>query len=379
MVIPCDGNAGTSEGEGQVSTGYPSWADLRASLFVTGRDFPLIADETPTFMGVPYADGPEALVGADVAIIGSPYVASSTGEYAGVAAADWQAGPKRVRQQSIRYRSAYVQDFDVDMFDVLRVVDYGDAPAPPADRVQTPEAILEAQRAVEAKVGDVLRAGALPIVIGQNSPCGSYAVAKAVADHTAGNVGVVSLDAHWDVDHLDSLTGDPRIAGGGCWLRKTLEFHESIRPENLLEIGPSGMLEDATGIRELLAAGVGFVSGWDVKRLGIESVCERLDAVYDGTAGTYAHFDMDVIGGAGPAAGDLLGDLAEPLGLGEYEVLRIAHELGLRGVTAFSFICIPPGSVAVYRLVVAVIAYLLAGKALRSYAAGARDTHHDEQ
>jgi agmatinase len=362
-----------------LSTGYPSWAELRASLFVDGRDLPLIAAETPTFMGIPYVDRPEGLAGADVAIIGSPYVASSTGEYAGVSAADWQAGPKRVRQQSIRYRSGYVQDFDLDVFEALRVVDYGDVPAPPADRELTAETILEAQRAVEAKVGDVLSAGALPIVIGQNSPCGSYAVAKAVADHTAGDVGVVSLDAHWDVDRIDALTRDPRIAGGGCWLRKTLEFHDSIRPENLLEIGPSGMLEDATGIRELLAAGVGFVSGWDVKRLGVESVCERLDAVYDGTAGTYAHFDMDVIGGAGPAAGDLLGELAEPLGLTEYEVLRIAHEVGLRGVTAFSFICIPPGSVAVYRLVVAVIAYLLAGKALRIRAAGALDTRHHSQ
>jgi agmatinase len=70
---------------------------------------------------------------------------------------------------------------------------------------------------------------------------------------------------------------------------------------------------------------------------------------------------MDVIGGAGPVGGDILGELAEPLGLTEYEVLRIAHEVGQRGLTGLSFICIPPGSKIVYRLIVYVIMYLLAG------------------
>ena len=54
----------------------------------------------------------------------------------------------------------------------------------------------------------------------------------------------------------------------------------------------------------------------------------------------------------------------------EYEVLRVAHEVGRRGVAGFSFICIPPGSAAVYRLIVYVIAYMLAGHVLAGRAAG---------
>jgi agmatinase len=73
---------------------------------------------------------------------------------------------------------------------------------------------------------------------------------------------------------------------------------------------------------------------------------------------------MDVIGGAGPAPGDILGELAEPIGLTEYEVIRIAHEIGKRGLSGFSFICIPPGSAVIYRTIVYVIMYLLAGMAL---------------
>ena len=78
----------------------------------------------------------------------------------------------------------------------------------------------------------------------------------------------------------------------------------------------------------------------------------------------YVHFDMDVLGGAGPASGDIMGELAEPIGLTDYEVIRIAHEVGRRGLSGMSFICIPPGSAVIYRVIVYVIMYLMAGLAL---------------
>jgi len=80
------------------------------------------------------------------------------------------------------------------------------------------------------------------------------------------------------------------------------------------------------------------------------------------------HFDMDVLGGAGPTGGDILGELAEPIGMTDYEVIRVAHEIGLRGLSGMSFICIPPGSPVIYRTIVYVITYLLAGIAKRRMA-----------
>ena len=83
------------------------------------------------------------------------------------------------------------------------------------------------------------------------------------------------------------------------------------------------------------------------------------------------HFDMDCIEGAGPAPGDILGELAEPMGITDYETIRIAHEIGRRGLTGMSFICIPPGSAVVYRLIVYNVMYLAAGLALRKLGRGA--------
>lgn len=341
---------------------YPAWDDIRSSTYARLRQFPMIEGDMPTFMAQPLAISPADLQGADVVIIGAPY-AAGWGTYAGLDKREWLAGPKRVRQQSIRYASGYIQEFDLDVFEHLRIVDFGDARIPPeVNERPTVENILHAQAMVEEKVNLVLEAGAIPIVIGQNSPCGSYAIAKPIAERTQGNVGVISLDTHWDARLVDALTMDRRIAGSGSWKRKMYEFHENIRVENLVEIGERGLLENKDIVREFLKRGAHFYPMWRIRsELGVEGLCEELGHAYEGTDAVYVHFDMDVLGGAGPAPGDILGELAEPIGMTDYEVIRIAHEIGRRGFTGFSFICIPPGSAVVYRVIVYVIMYMLAG------------------
>ena len=355
------------------ASGYPDWETFLATSFAGRNDFPLVAPETPSFMSRPVATTPADLEGADVVVIGAPYVAAENGQYAGVAMEEWIEAPKRVRQQSARYPGGYIQDFDLELFDHIRMVDYGDADIPPEVMDdQRPELILEAQAAVEAKCNDAIRAGAVPVVIGQNSPCGSFAIAKACSENTDGAVGCVSLDTHWDAQHLDYLTGDPRIAGAASWKHKMYEFLDNMHPRNLVEIGERGMLESSDIVRRYLREGARFISSWELRTsLGIEGCVRELDRAWDGTDGVYAHFDMDVIGGAGPAPGDILGELVEPVAMTDYEVIRIAHEIGRRGVTGFSFICIPPGSAAVYRVIVYIIVYLAAGLALRKLDPGA--------
>jgi agmatinase len=48
------------------------------------------------------------------------------------------------------------------------------------------------------------------------------------------------------------------------------------------------------------------------------------------------HFDMGVLGGAGPAPSDILGELAELIGMTDYEVIRLAFEIGQRGLSGLS-------------------------------------------
>jgi agmatinase len=346
---------------------YPSWDEIRKSHRFAGRDIPMILPDMPSFMALPIARTREDLKGAGAAIIGAPYVANAGGNYAGVPATEWLAGPKRVRQQSARYPSGYIQDLDVDVFEHMKVVDFGDAEIPEESNYKpTAENILRAQAAVEDKVNAALNAGAVPIVIGQNSPCGSYAIAKPIAERTKGNVGMISLDTHWDSVALDRLTKDPRIAGSASWKAKTYEFHKNFTVNNLVEIGERGMLERREIVDGYRARGIHFYPMWRIRTdLGIEGLCKELRHAYEGTDAVYVHYDMDVMGGAGPAPGDILGDLAEPIGMTDYEVIRLALEVGKRGFTGASFICIPPGSAVIYRTITYVIMFMLAGLVLR--------------
>jgi agmatinase len=333
---------------------------------INSDTLPMIDDQTPTFMGVPLARTADTLRGADVAIIGAPYVAGARGKYAGVDKAEWLAAPMRVRQQSARYPSGYIQELDVDIFEKLKVVDMGDADiAPECNLDPTAENILKAQAAVEELVNRALEADAIPIVVGQNSPCSSYAIAKPIAERSAGKVGMISTDTHWDSRPMDYLTGDERIAGSGNWKSKTFSSFSNFSIPNLVEIGERGMLEEASIVRDYMQQGAHFYPMWKVRsELGIAGLCEELHHAYQGTDDVYVHFDMDVLGGAGPAPGDILGELAEPMGMSDYEIIRLAHEIGKRGLTGMSFICIPPGSMVTYRLIVYIIAFLIAGLAL---------------
>jgi agmatinase len=212
----------------------------------------------------------------------------------------------------------------------------------------------------------------VPVVIGQNSPCGSYAVAKPVGERADGPVGMVSLDTHWDIMPDDRATMDDRIAGSANWKTRVYADLPAFDPAKLVEIGERGMLERKDRVRAFLEAGSTFVSSWQLRtELGIDGTVALLDRAFAGTDAVYAHFDMDVLGGAGPTGGDILGELAEPIGLTDYEVIRIAHEIGRRGCDALSFICIPPGSPVIYRVIVYVIAYFMAGLALRKAGEGA--------
>jgi len=346
---------------------YPTWEQTLAGKHWRTTHFPRIREDMPTFLGVPYAIREEDIQGADVVIIGSPFAAGWGKKYSGVDKSEWLSATTRVRQQSIRYRGGYVQDMDIDIFEHLKVVDYGDVDIPiEASYEGTVERILEAQDAMEKRVNQVLAAGAVPIVIGQNSPCASYAVGRPIAQRVAGPIGMVSLDTHWDTWLYDWATKNDHIAGSTNWKHKLYQDCPNYLVKNLVEIGERGMLEDPEIVRRWVREGANFMPMWKIRtELGIEGVVKNLDQAWQGTDAVYAHFDMDVLGGAGPTGGDLLGELAEPIGMTDYEAIRLAYEVGKRGVAGLSFLCIPPGSAIMYRVIVYAVTYFMAGMAMR--------------
>ena len=104
-----------------------------------------------TFAGVPYTEDAAELAGFDVAVVGAPMddlVSDRPGA--------------RLAPRAIRAAGAPPGphlEVGVDAFAELRVADFGDAPVIPADAVRS-------HAAIEATVGEVLAAGAIPVVLG---------------------------------------------------------------------------------------------------------------------------------------------------------------------------------------------------------------------
>src|SRR5919202_6560191 len=104
-----------------------------------------------TFGSLPYTQDPGELKGVDVAIVGAPtddLVSDRPGA---------RFGPRAIRAASAPPGPHL--EAGVDAFAELRVVDFGDAPVLPADPARS-------HAAIEATVGEVLAAGALPVVLG---------------------------------------------------------------------------------------------------------------------------------------------------------------------------------------------------------------------
>jgi agmatinase len=315
---------------------------------IHGTDVPVLHAGVPSFLAVPIARTSAELVGADAAIIGVPYDRPAT---AGRGAGDWSGyreAPAHVRQRSLRY-GGYLPELDLDIFEHARLVDYGDA--------EIGEDIDRSIASVARKVREVLDAGARPITIGGFSPCASYAAIKGLAEATSGAVGVLSLDAHGDCLDTEYGPNGNKAPSSATWQARMWDHFKNVDPTRHLEIGMRGPRNVRAQAHAYRQRGGRLVTAAEVRRRGIDEICaEGLSRVFDGSARTWCHLDMDVLDiGAVPDWGD------EPLGLSGWDVVTTVHEAGKAGLDALSFVYVAPRSPGIAAMVSYVVVYLLAG------------------
>jgi agmatinase len=122
------------------------------------------------------------LTGVDVALLGVPFD-SGTSYRSGA-----RMGPRAIREQSALIRP-YSLFHKMSPFDELLVVDAGDVDAPPVG-------VDLAYAAIEERVRQVLRSGAVPIIAGGDHSISLPILRAVAAKH--GPVSLVQFDAHID-------------------------------------------------------------------------------------------------------------------------------------------------------------------------------------
>jgi agmatinase len=263
----------------------------------------------PTFGGVPFTQDPGELEGFDVAVVGAPMddlVSDRPGA---------RLAPRAIRSASCPPGPHL--EVKVDPFEVLRVVDFGDAPVIPANAGVSHDAIA-------ATVGQVLSAGAMPAVLGGDHSITEPAIRACAALH--GPIGVVHFDTHTDTGA--EVFGVER--SHGTFMRRLVDAGH-VDPRRYAQIGLRGYWPGEAEFAWQAERGIMSLFAHDVRDLGIRDVMARAIAAV-GAGPVYLTVDVDVLDPAFvPGTGT-----PEPGGLTASELLlgvrTAALELELIGV-----------------------------------------------
>jgi agmatinase len=262
---------------------------------------PRIHADVPSMMEVPIAYEPADLEGADAAFLGIPWegirildsvnfatfgerppdpkaVISRGGAYL---APDWCR--RYSLHHSIRANGWRWPEYGSDfvLADLLRVIDYRNVDVKEHDVEET------ARRAL-TMVGDIVRAGAVPLVIGGDH-CIPAMTVPAIANQGGAKLGIIWFDTHYDM-----MWSKGRLTPATQLYR--IYETSGLDPKNLVHIGISGCQNPVEW--ELPAKGLGstvFTIG-DVDRLGLPEVVARaIEVATQNTDQVYVTLDVDVI------------------------------------------------------------------------------------
>lgn len=271
--------------------------------------------------GVPVCLTPEDLKAGevDVAVIGASI--DMSGGHRGAA-----FGPRAIRSDEVvlAQTPSLLQNpaTRVKLFEVLNVVDYGDAPVDPMD--------IEASVAeVRKVVREVVETGVFPLTLGGDHTL-LWPDAAALADvYGPGKVGVVHFDTH--ADCANDILG--HLVGHGTPIRRLIE-DEHVPGKNFVQVGlHSFQMPDDNLLAWMRETGIRSYHMAEIERIGFEAVLEKaIDQALDGPEYVFLSLDIDVLDPAyAPGTGT-----PEAGGLTPRELLpairRICHEAPVAGM-----------------------------------------------
>jgi len=250
-----------------------------------------------TFMLLPAADSADGL---DVALLGVPYD-GGTSYRTGA-----RFGPRAVREQSSLIRP-WNPVLKVHPFERLKVADCGDVDV-------VPISIERTHAAIEAKIDQVVAAGARPISIGGDHSV-TLPILRALAKRH-GPLAVVHFDAHPDT--WDEYFGSKLFHGTP--FRRAIEEH-LIDPKRFIQVGIRGPLYGSEDFEFHDQHGIEVLRIEPIKEQGLAWATGKLARLRG--MPLYCSFDIDACDPAyAPATGT-----PEVGGLSSWEALTLVRSL----------------------------------------------------
>lgn len=274
----------------------------------------------PSWLNLSVIESKDELKGFDVAIMGVPWEGGCTiGGYSSCT-----EGPKAIRSVSVRY-TGYLPEFDIDSFEHLKGCDYGDTAVQNGNYEFTFDQIRK-------KFGEILDAGAIPIVFGGDHGI-SYPTISELAKRHPKKVGVIHFDAH--LDNYDNF-GDDLYARCSPFFR--LYNDPNMDPTKIVHLGIRGPRNHRGEGENAKKYGATVIPSMEVKKNGWEAAIKKaLEVAGEGTEALYVTICADALDAAFMPQGPQ--DMG---GLTSFELMMMVRECGKAGASAFDFVEIYP-------------------------------------
>ncbi|MBB3084636.1 agmatinase [Geodermatophilus sabuli] len=261
----------------------------------------------PSFMKVPYLAMPEELDDRtpDVAIVGAPWDDSVVNRPGA------RFGPRSIRFANYIYPFWHL-DLQVAPFDVLDVIDFGDAAC-------VPGLVEESHKAIHDRVLAVAQRGIVPIVLGGDHSI-TYPSASAVAEAVAPReLGVIHFDAH--ADTADEVWGNLR--SHGTPMRRLIESG-AVAGRNFVQVGLRGYWPPPEILEWMHAQQMRWHLMGELLDRGVDAVIDTaIEEALDGPDVIYLSVDIDVLDpGFAPGTGT-----PEPGGMQPADLLRAIRRI----------------------------------------------------
>ena len=262
-----------------------------------------------TYHKVPLVMEAEQLSGTDVAIVGAPmddFVTHRPGA---------RFGPRAIRTATDvgGDPEMWHMDLGVDPFAELTVVDYGDADVVAGDGHAS-------HKAIRSMVDDVVRAGAVPIVLGGDHSISYPDIAAVAAAEETGSLAVVHFDTH--ADTADEI-GGLRWTHGSPFRR--LVDDGVIPGHRLVQVGLRGYWPFPEEFAWMRESGLHWHRMEEIVERGIDAVMQTVIDEIAAAEAVFLSVDVDVLDPAyAPGTGT-----PEPGGMTTRELLRAVRKVAL--------------------------------------------------
>ena len=235
--------------------------------------------ESPRFCGIrTFMRLPHVVTTADIdfAVVGIPFDTGVTFR------AGARFGPEAIRSNSVILKPHNIAQ-DINLFDYLSGVDYGDLPV-------VPGFINESYAKIEAGLLPLVQNNVVPVALGGDHAI-TLAELRAVAQKH-GPVALVQFDSHTDTN--DAYFGQ-RYNHGTPFIRAVEEG--LLLPEHSIQVGIRGSVYSRQDLEIPVKLGLELVTAVEVQEIGLARTIERIQQRVGG-AKVFVTFDIDFVDAA---------------------------------------------------------------------------------